>query len=214
MEIIRKTIINDEPYLRQISKEVDFSDKSYLEDIKLLKDYCSKNVVFALSPVQIGIPKRMMYMKNTTTDPSKNSDPNYDESKVFINPVIIRRVGLTKYLETCVSCPDPSAPLKVNDEENVYLCCIVERPYLIEIEYYDISGQKHRETLEGFISTVFSHEYDHLNGILHIDYGFPIKSMNLSEKTEYRKLYPYEVVSEDCEYDYDKDIRKLLEPKE
>lgn len=200
MEITRKTIINDEPYLRQISKEVDFNDKSYLTDIELLKDYCSKNIVFALSPVQIGIPKRIMYMKNTTTDVDKNSDSSYDESKVFINPVIVKRVGLTKYLETCASCPDPSLPLKEVDKENVYLACVVERPYLIEIEYYDINGENHRETLKGFISTVFSHEYDHLNGILHIDYTNDIKSMTFEERAAFRLLHPYEVISEDCEY--------------
>jgi len=26
-----------------------------------------------------------------------------------------------------------------------------------------------RKTIEGFEATVFSHEYDHLNGILHMD---------------------------------------------
>jgi len=205
--ITRKTIINDESYLRQISEEVDFSDKSYLEDIEKLREFCRTNIVFALSPVQIGIPKRIMYMRNTTIDASKNSDSDYDEGKVFINPVIIRRIGLTKYLETCASCPDPSLPWQQVDKENVYLACVVPRPYLVEIEYYDINGEKEKEVLTGFISTIFSHEYDHLNGILHIDYPTEIMPMTFDERQEYRKNHPYEVISEDCEYSYDKNPR-------
>ena len=41
MEIIRKTIENDEEYLRQISNEVSFDDKSYIDDIKLLEEFCN-----------------------------------------------------------------------------------------------------------------------------------------------------------------------------
>lgn len=211
MKIIRKTIIADEPYLRQISAEVDFSDKSYLEDIEKLKTFCKANFVFALSPVQVGIPKRIMYMKNTTTDPTKNTDPNYDESKIFINPKIIRRQGLTEYFETCASCPDPSLPYKTNDKENFYLCCSVPRPYLIEVEYYDINGVKQVETLTGFIATIFSHEYDHLNGILHIDYDTEMISMGFDARQEYRLSHPYKVISEDCPYS--EPPKKVLKPE-
>ena len=39
MEIKRKTIENDEKYLRQISKEVLFSDKSLKSDVKKLESF-------------------------------------------------------------------------------------------------------------------------------------------------------------------------------
>lgn len=96
MEIARKTIENDLEYLRQVSKKVDFNDKSYLEDIKKLEEYCLQNECFALAPVQIGIPKRMMYLKNTRLDVSI-TNMEYNEGKILINPVIESRKGLTKF---------------------------------------------------------------------------------------------------------------------
>lgn len=40
MELNRKTIENDEAFLRQISSDVDFNNDNYNEWIKALKDYC------------------------------------------------------------------------------------------------------------------------------------------------------------------------------
>lgn len=54
----RKTIENDFEFLRQVSSEVDFENDDYLDYISKLKEYCSNHVVYAMSPVQIGIPKR------------------------------------------------------------------------------------------------------------------------------------------------------------
>lgn len=200
MKIIRKTILNDEPYLRQMSQEVDFNDKSYLEDIEKLREYCQTDGIFALVPVQIGIPKRIMYLRSTSVDLGKTYDANYDESRILINPVIIKRKGLTRYLEACASCPDASASSEDFNNDDKYLSCVVERPYLIEVEYYDINGNKKRETFKGFESTVLSHEYDHLNGILHIDLSENIWPMDFNQRSEYRSKYPYWIISEDCDF--------------
>ena len=53
MNIKRKTIEKDEEYLKQISSEVSFDDKSYLDDIKLLEEFCNNTECFALAAVQI-----------------------------------------------------------------------------------------------------------------------------------------------------------------
>ena len=90
MEIIRKTIENDEEYLRQISSDVSFDDRSYLDEIKLLEKFCNETECFALAAVQIGIPKRIVYLKNTKLDVPLD-DINYNESRVLINPVVISR---------------------------------------------------------------------------------------------------------------------------
>lgn len=203
---LRKTILNDEQYLRQISQEVDFSDKSYLDDIEKLREFCQTDGIFALAPVQIGIPKRIIYLRSTNTDLNKTYDSNYDENRILINPVIIRREGLTKFLEACASCPDISASSEEFDNKDNYLSCIVERPYLIEVEYYDVDGNKKTQIFKGFESTVFSHEYDHLNGVLHIDLASDIWPMNGNQRIEYRNKRPYQVISEDC--DFDKEVAK------
>ncbi len=186
-EVERITIEDNEPYLRQKSKEVDLRDKSYLEDIKKLEYFCTHNRVFAMAAVQIGIPKRIIYLKNTTLDESKYEDPEYNEKRVFINPVILSRKGRTRYLEACASCLDYAG--------------IVERPYTIEVEYYKEDGKKTREVLEGFISTVFSHEYDHLNGVLHIDIAKETYQMSADERKKYRENHPYEILNKTEEFD-------------
>lgn len=188
MELNRITIENNEDFLRQISTDVDFKTDDYNEWIEELKDYCQNNAVYALALVQIGIPKRMIYFRNTTSDMTKNKDSNYDESTVLINPVIIGAKGHTRFIERCASCLDYVAT--------------VDRPYSVEVEYYDVNGNKVHETFEGFKATVFSHEYDHLNGILHIDLSDDVREMTWVETKTYREKRPYEVLSKDDQFDY------------
>ena len=130
-----KTILDNEKYLRQVSKEVDFKDKFYINDIKKLENYCKNNNVFAMSAIQIGVPKRIIYMKNTTTDVNKNCDLNYNENKIMINPNIIEVKGHTRYLEACASCLD--------------ICAVIDRPYSVIVEYYNINGQIKKEKITG-----------------------------------------------------------------
>lgn len=195
MEIKRKTIENDEEYLRQISEEVSFDDDSYKEDIKLLEEYCLDTECFALAAIQIGIPKRIIYLKNTTLDVSL-TDKNYNESKVLINPVVISRKGHTKFWEACLSCLDYTG--------------LVSRPYEIIVEYYDKDGVKQTEKFEGFPSTVLSHELDHLDGILHMDIAEEVLEMNAEERSEFRKTHPYEIISKTCDFNEinNKGVRK------
>lgn len=188
MEIELKTIKTDEKFLRQISKEVDFNDKSYLGDIKLIDDYFNNKPkpLFALASVQIGIPKKIIYLRNTTADMSKNADINYNENQVLINPVIKKELGHTRFLEMCESCLNYAA--------------VVDRPYQIDVEYCDINGNKKCKHFEGLAATIISHEYDHLNGILHLDLTDNIMELEYDEVLRYRKEHPYEIVSKDCEY--------------
>ena len=181
-DIIVKTIENDEEYLRQISKEVDFNDKSYIDDIKKLETYClNDDNIHALAAVQIGIPKRLIYLKNT--DLNKIDDKEYNEARVLINPKIIFKKGKTLYWEACASCLDNMG--------------LVERPYQIKIEYYDLDGNKHENLFEDFETTVLCHEYDHLDGILHIDIAKEILNMPREERKEFRKTHRYEIISKD-----------------
>lgn len=190
MKLDRKTIEHDEEYLRQISEDIDFENDNYLEIIDKLKDYCEEHVCYSLAPVQIGIPKRVIYIKNTTQNTETNDIEGYNEKIVYINPVIVKETGKTKFLEGCESC------IYLKDNQMIYYVCEVERPYSIEIEYYDISGNKKIKTIKGFEATVFYHEYDHLNGILHIDKSNNVREMTMDEMKAYRKEHPYEIISE------------------
>lgn len=190
------TIANNEPYLRQISVDVEIAtDNDLKNDIQVLEQYCKENEVMAMAAVQLGIPKRLVYLKNTNldivnkiqTDSTTNEEQNYNEARILINPVIIKREGLTEYWEACASCLDN--------------CGRVLRPYKIDLEYYDIDGNKHSETFEGFESTVLSHEIDHLDGILHIDIAEEVVLLSRNERKVWRQSHGYKIYSEEGDYE-------------
>lgn len=193
MKLDRITIENDEEYLRQISTPVDFEKDDYLTYIEMLKEYCASNAVFALAPVQIGIPKRIIYIKNASENMENNFTDGYSDEILYINPKIISIKGHTKFLEGCESC------MYVKDGEDIHYVGLVDRPYMIEIEYYDINGNKCKKTIKGFEATVFSHEFDHLDGILHIDKVKDVMEMTLEEMRKYRTENPYQIISKDSD---------------
>jgi peptide deformylase len=201
------TIQDSEPFLRQISSSVDIkNDKELMNDIDILDQFCKENNVMAMASVQLGIPKRIVYLKNTNLDiinkiqNNSNSEEieNYNEKKVLINPTILKREGLTEYWEACASCLDNMGR--------------VLRPYKIELEYYDIDGNQKVETFEGFESTVLSHELDHLDGILHIDIAEEVIEMPANERKIWRQSHEYKIYQKDGDYDSlrDKGKKKIL----
>lgn len=184
MRLERKTIENDEEYLRQISKPVDFKKDDWKKAIKELDYFCKNDDnIMALASIQLGISLRVIYLKKTNLE---RLDEDYNEERVLINPKIIKEEGLTRYWEACASCLNYTG--------------LVERPYKIEVEYYDIEGKKRQEIFEGFESTVLSHEIDHLNGILHIDIALKIKDLTKDERKELRKKEPYQIIRKNGPY--------------
>jgi len=189
-EIKPLTIENDENYLRQVSENVKFPDNNLKEDIKSLEDYFKNNdTTIALAAIQIGIPKRIIYLKNTNLEvinrknrnEETEEDKQYNEARVLINPKVLSREGLTEYWEACASCLDNTGKVK--------------RPYKITLEYYDINQDKHIEIFEGFESTVLSHELDHLDGILHIDIAEELLIMTKEERKVFRQTHDYVIIS-------------------
>ena len=172
-----KKIDKDIDWLRRVSKKVDVANEDLTNNIKVLEEYCLSHGVFAMAAIQLGIDKRIIYIKNTRLD--KVEDDNWNESIILINPVIKKREGLTKYWEACASCLDNMG--------------LILRPYKILIHYVDLNGKKHQKTFTGFPATVFSHEYDHLDGILHMDKAIQLEVMTKEERKEFRKTHDYEI---------------------
>ena len=197
------TIENNEQYLRQSSKKVDISDPELHNNIVVLQDYCMQNDVMAMAAVQLGIPKRIVYVKNTNleilnkrlTDEGKEETKDYNEAKVLINPEIISKEGLTTFWEACASCSWCEGEVKkwYNGK--------VKRPYKIRVRYFDIEGNEHEDEFEGFESTVLCHEIDHLDGILHIDIADKVIKGTKEERIELRKKDGYTIISQTGDFE-------------
>ena len=190
------TMETNEPWLRKKSSVVDIKNDEDLEsNIEVLEKFCKENEVMAMAANQLGILKRLVYLKNTNLDiinrmqdnTSTEEDENYNEARVLINPVVLKREGLTDYWENCASCLDNSGR--------------VLRPYKINLEYYDINNNKYIEEFEGFEATVLSHELDHLDGILHMDIAEEIINMPKEERKKWRQTHPYKIYSKNGDYE-------------
>ena len=197
------TIEDNEEFLRSVSKPVVFPDENLENDIKVLEDYFNESdITLALASVQLGILKRIIYIKNSNLDVinrknydnETDDDINYNEKRILINPVFISREGLTDYWEACASCKNYIGHVK--------------RPYKITLEFQDLNGDKKQEVFIGFEATVLSHEMDHLDGILHMDIADEVLCMTYEERKEFRKTHGYNIISKSGNYE-----ELLNEPK-
>ena len=204
MEIFKSiTIEKNEEYLRQISKKVDISDPELHNNIVVLQDYCMQNEVMAMAAVQLGIPKQIVYVKNTNldilnkrlTDEGKEETKDYNEAKVLLNPEIVSKEGLTTFWEACASCS------WYEGDVQKWYNGKVKRPYKIKVKYMDVQGTSYEDEFEGFEATVLCHEIDHLNGILHIDIADTVIEGTKEERTELRKKEGYTIVTKTGNYE-------------
>lgn len=189
------TIADNEAFLRQISIPVDLSDNELSKDISVLEQFCKENDVMAMAAVQLGIPKRLVYLKNTNleiinkmqTNSETEEEKNYNEARVLINPIIVSREGLTDYWEACASCLDNMGHVK--------------RPYKIVVEYSDLNGNTRTDIFEGFEATVLSHEMDHLDGVLHMDIADEVLVMPREERKKFRQSHGYNIISKNGKFE-------------
>ena len=126
-----KTINEDLNYLRKISKKIDKTDKNIARYISTLKDYCKGKELYGISGIQLGIDKRIIYIKQSS---------EYEEL-ILINPIITYQVGNTYFWESCLSCLN-----------NV---CLVCRPYEVAITYYDEKFNNKNVVFKGLFQQLF-----------------------------------------------------------
>lgn len=193
------TIADNEAFLRQKSAPVDLKDNKLSNNISVLDQFCKENDVMAMAAIQLGIPKRLIYLKNTNleiinkmqSNRATEEEQNYNESRVLINPVIKSREGLTDYWEACASCLDNIGHVK--------------RPYKIVVEFLDLDGNPHNDIFKGFEATVLSHEIDHLDGVLHMDIADEVLIMPREERKIFRQTHGYNIVSKTGNFEKLKD---------
>lgn len=107
-----------------------------------------------LAAPQVGVSKRIFVVDadNMTDEDDEEFGPI-----AFINPVIVEKKGRKVPLdEGCLSIPD------VKDT--------IIRPEGVVVQYKDENFEDQELDVSGWMARVIQHEYDHLDGILFIDY--------------------------------------------
>ena len=144
--MIREILLLGNPKLYEISsviKEKELEDiKEVVNDLHdTLMDFRKKyGVGRAIAAPQIGVFKRLIYMY-------------IDKPVVFINPVLsFTDDEMMEVLDDCMSFPQ--------------LLVKVKRHKRCVIEFKDINFNNMRLELEGDLSELLQHEFDHLDGIL------------------------------------------------
>ena len=159
--MVRKLLKLGEPQLYEISEEIARDElpqvRQWVEDLHdTLMDYRKiYGAGRAVAAPQIGIQKRLLYMY-------------LDKAYVFINPVMTFPDEETyELMDDCMSFP--GLMVKVCR----YRRCV--------IRYLDLDFQPREMALEGDLSELLQHEYDHLDGILATMRAVDNKSLYLQQ---------------------------------
>ena len=163
---IRKILIEPDPFLRQVSQEVEKVDDKLrkLMDDMLETMYAAPGI--GLAAIQVGVPKRVIVIDLSKEEEKK---PLY-----FVNPkIIVKSKHNSTYEEGCLSVPGQFAE--------------VDRPDQCHINYLDYSGKKRELKAEGLLATCIQHEIDHLEGILFIDHLSKLKKNFIVKKLSKQK---------------------------
>ncbi len=160
------TVYGD-PLLRKKAKPVDKNDEELKEIIENMWETMYYSDGIGLAAPQVGKSIRI-FMVDATSGADEEPELK-DFKKVFINPEIIETSG-DKWVmnEGCLSLPE------IRED--------VTRPDKVRIKYLDENFEEHEEEFEGFAGRIVQHEYDHLEGVLFVDYLSPLRKRLLKGK--------------------------------
>ena len=140
---------------QEVSKITDAERKLVRDMIDTM--YAESGVGLAAN--QVGVLKQVFVA---------SADQIRGQELVFFNPVLIKKEGIVKEFEGCLSVPEFYEPVK--RAKKVWM-----RAMTLEGRTVEVKG-------EGLLSRIFQHEIDHLNGILFVDRLGPLKSRSVKKK--------------------------------
>ena len=154
--MIREIVIYPDKRLKLISKEVILFDNELHTLLDDMFDTMLSKKGIGLASIQVGVDKRVLIINIPEEDNSRDDDIQLKKNTLeIINPVFIKKEGLCKYQEGCLSIP------------GVYED--IERFEHIVIEYYNRHGEKKTIESKNFLAIAIQHEIDHLNGKVFIE---------------------------------------------
>lgn len=159
---IREIISVPDPVLRKESAPVDRVDTELTRLADDMLETMYKAPGIGLAAIQLGIPLRLFVCD--VSGQEETPDP-----RVLINPEILwSSEERSVYNEGCLSIPGQYAE--------------VERPARVRLRHLDREGQVREFDADGLLATCVQHEYDHLDGVLFIDYLSRLKRQMIVKK--------------------------------
>ena len=172
-------------FLKLKTKEVTmpFSPKIKEILVDLLDTY--KSIPCAgVAANQIGYDKKIFIgLKHDNYEEEKDDDkkvignPNSDNYEFYINPTIEHssKKSLQEGEEGCLSIPE--------------IRLIAERYDKIKVKYFNEEGKKIKKPLKEFMSRLFQHELDHLDGKLMVENSKIKQVFRITENENINSLY-------------------------
>lgn len=163
--MIYPVTVYGDPVLRKKTEPIakDFPDLKVF--IQNMFDTMYQSDGVGLAAPQVGKAIRIFVLDTTVAE----EDEVPGIKKAFINPEILEKSGDEWVMnEGCLSLPE------IRED--------VMRPETVRIKYVDEDFNEYIEQYSGFTSRVIQHEYDHLEGVMFVDYLNPLKKRILKSK--------------------------------
>jgi peptide deformylase len=164
---VRQVLLLGNPQLYEISEPVGRGDLLHIRDV--VSDLHDTLIDFrrhhgagrAIAAPQIGVMKRLLYM---CVDDHR--------SDVFINPKVeAKSQEMIEIWDDCLCFPE--------------LLVRVMRHYSCRIRYLNLDWKEEVLDVEGDLSELLQHEYDHLDGILAVSRAIDARSFALRSQKDF-----------------------------
>lgn len=184
--MIYPVVAYGDPILRKPAQEIPNDSSINLpEIIQNMFETMHHSEGVGLAAPQVGLGLRLFVVDGTSMEEDEAGMKNFIQT--FINPTMLEQNGKEwSMTEGCLSIP--------NIREDVF------RKEKIKLRYFDEQWNEHIEEFGGLKARIIQHEYDHLEGVLFIDYLSNLKKRLLQNKlkniskgkvdTDYKMRFP------------------------
>ena len=155
-----RVILYPDPRLRKKSAPVTKFDESLQQTASRMLELMREHKGVGLAAPQVGLNIRL-FVVNPTGNP--------EDDRVYVNPVLSEAEGDEESEEGCLSLPEITVDV-IRPTERVLM------------RAKDLTGKPFEEVGEGFITRIWQHELDHLNGVLILDRMGPVAKLAYRKK--------------------------------
>lgn len=145
--------------LHRVAAPVSVVDETISRLIKDMAETMYAAPGIGLAATQVDVLSRIVVIDHSAS---------HDQLRVFINPEIVARSGVSDFEEGCLSVP------------GIYEK--VPRADRITVRALDAQGQPFELEADGLLAVCIQHEMDHLDGKVFVDYLSRLKQQRIAEK--------------------------------